>query len=261
MSYHLLPNLILILAVFGILVIIVRRLPEVMQGKGKSDGPHEELQEMGLPASRSSRIIAKLKFWFARVWQFILEAKGLRPTGEVGYRIRKILKPSRGIKFTPRNVDSGMRSAFDMRRDEAFYLRLIKEYPKDLVNYSALGQFYLDNKNYTDAQNVYEYLVHHDPSNGNYYAKLAFCKLQLRLFGDAIIYYEKSITLDATHPNRFYNLSLAYKALGKKRKSRENLMKALQLEPESEKYKKSLEDMDQKSDTIVVPEARSFTKP
>lgn len=225
-------------------MIIIRRIPEVVQSKGRTDQAHDEVIE---PVSALSKISAKLKFWFGRVWQFILEAKGLKPSGEVGYRIRKILKPSR-VKVKSRFGDSIVRSAFDMRRDEAFYLRMIKEFPKDLSHYAALGQFYLDNKNYTDAQNVYEYLVHHEPANGNHYAKLAFCKLQLRLFGDAVIYYEKSTALDATHPNRFYNLSLAYKALGKKRKTREMLVKALELEPDSEKYKKSLDDFDHKSD-------------
>lgn len=247
MSYHLLPNLIFILAVLGILVIVVRRLPEIASAKDKPQGQGQELIK---PASLGAKIVARIRFWLSRTWQFVLEAKGLKPTGEVGYRIRKILKPTR-VKVNARSADSVVRSAFEIKRDESFYLRLIKEFPKDLAHYNSLGQFYLDNKNYTDAQNVYEYLVHHDPSKSNYYAKLAFCKLQLRLYGDAIGYYEKSLALDASHPNRFYNLSLAYKSLGKKRKCREMLLRALELEPNSEKYQKSLEDLEQKQDVIV----------
>jgi tetratricopeptide (TPR) repeat protein len=209
-------------------------------------GAADHLLEKGIPVTPYSRAKAKVMYSVSRLWRFALEAKDIMPSAEVGYRLRKMVKKNRQ---KPDGTPLSTRTASEVMRDEKFYLRLIKDYPKELSNYNSLGQFYIDNKNFVDAQNVYEYLVNHEPANANYYAKLGFCKLQLRQFGDAIIYYEKSVALDETHPNRFYNLSLALKSFNKNKKAMQVLKRAIELEPENEKYKLSLDELQKKIQT------------
>lgn len=245
LPYHVLPNITLICAILGIIILIVRRLPEVVEQQQEAMDSRSDLAEKGIPLSSASKFWGRARYTFSRFWRFALEAKGVMPSAEVGYRIRKMLKKSR-IRPSGASADGASRTPSEVVRDEKFYLRLIKDYPKDLSHYASLGQHYIDNKNFIDAQNVYEYLVNHEPTNANFYAKLAFCKLQLRQFGDAIIYYEKSVGLDATHPNRFYNLSLALKSFNKTKKAMQALGRAIELEPENEKYKLALEELDKK---------------
>jgi tetratricopeptide (TPR) repeat protein len=247
MPYNILPNIILIAAILAIFIIIVRRLPEVLETEAEDQAAVEQLSEKGIPVTPYSKIKSTTLYLVSRLWHFALEAKDMKPSAEVGYRLRKMIKKNRQQRT---EGPAPARTASEVMRDEKFYLRLIKDYPKDLTHYNSLGQFYIDNKNYVDAQNVYEYLVNHEPTNANYYAKLGFCKLQLRQFGDAIIYYDKSVALDQTHPNRFYNLSLALKSFGKNKKALQALRRAIELEPENEKYKLSLEELDKKMKAV-----------
>jgi tetratricopeptide (TPR) repeat protein len=94
-----------------------------------------------------------------------------------------------------------------------------------------------------DAQNVYDYLVKHDPSHSGYQAKLAYCKLNLKSYEDAVAWYEKSLALDPGHPNRYYNLALAYRIMGKRQAAARAIRRALELEPQNQKYREMLKSV------------------
>ena len=89
MSYQIIPNIIFISAILAIILIILRRLPEAANKEKEltitEKLPLEErLINKGVPVITISKIKVKLQFWIKKTWQFILEAKDLRPTATTG---------------------------------------------------------------------------------------------------------------------------------------------------------------------------------
>lgn len=230
MAYQLLPNLILVLAIIGILVLVLRRLPEAAALKRQQDEienePQQRMLAKGLPARTASRTKAAATIVIQRVWHFMLEAKGLRQTPAVNYKMKKIWQRK------PAELPV---------QNENYYLDQIKQAPKDLEAYNRLGQYYLEHKDYEEAKNVYDYLVRHNPSSSDYLAKLGYSYLFLQDYKAAAEQYKKSLKLDSSHPSRYYNLALAHSALNQSKQVEDALKKALALEPNNEKYKKMLD--------------------
>lgn len=227
----------------GIIILILRRLPEAAAlqeaERQLASAPEAELTRKGLPILSISKGKAFLSFWLKRLWHFILEAKDLKHSAPVTYRIKKIF--SKRAKVTHATIDRES-VAETAEKDEAYYLERIKEEPKELDNYGALGQFYIQQGNFSDAQNVFEYLIKHDAGNSNHYAKLGYCKTHLGMYEDAVANYEKALALDSSHPNRYYNLGFALKALNRFEESANALKKAIELEPTNSKYQQLYEE-------------------
>lgn len=221
----------------------MRRLPEAVLITEQEE--KQGIKQVFMTKEDVLKFLAKIKsaiiFWFKRLWHFVLEAKGMRHQSVVGYRIKQIFK----AKPKRPSVD-GLTSRPEPQsiRDENYYLMKIKNDPHNLENYNSLGEYYLDTLNYQEAGNVYEYLVNHDSGNSAPYAKNAYCKLQLGLYQEAVELYQKSIALDATHPNRFYNLAVAYEDLEDYEGAIASAKTALDLEPTNAKYQKMVQDLD-----------------
>ncbi len=229
----------------GLVLMILRRLPEAVQQNAAQTprpGAREKLLEKGLPAQAISRLRVRLAYWAKKVWHFILEAKDLRPQAAKGYRIRKIfgdrlpgLRKAEPAPLTTQEI-----------RNEQYYLDLIKLQPKNLANYDALGKFYLEQKNVEDAQDLYLYLATHAQANPDYQARLAYCYFYHREYEKAADYYQKSLALDSTQPNRYYNRAIALEALGRFLEAIDSLKKAIDLEGSNSKYQVSLAGIYQK---------------
>ncbi len=235
MAYQLLPNLILLLSILGVFILVLRRLPEATDVDKQEAEAHAEPQARllakGLPARAASRSRAAIAVNVKRIWHFMLEAKGLRQAPAVNYKMNKILQ----------------RKPAPPAHNEDYYLQLIKRAPKDLEQYNKLGQFYLDQKNHEEAHNVYDYLTKHAAANSDYWAKLGYSYLHLQKYGLAVESYEKSLGLDSSHPNRYYNLALAHSALRQPVEAVRALDKAVALEPDNDKYHQMLSDLRQRS--------------
>ncbi len=285
MSFQILPNLIFLFAVLGIIILILRRVPEAT-GSGPIPGLHtdpeeeraaDDLRRKGVPAAAWSKTQKLVVAVGKRIWRFILEAKGLSQNPKVSYKINKLLKNSEqaedkteGQTVSETTSHSETQSAVAVGQtdssvvtpsttenssaaktnepanasgpDENYYIDLIKRFPKDWQNYNNLGQFYLDNKNHQDAQGVYEFLTKQDSQNSEFWAKLGYTKFCLGQFGAAVSNYVKSVELDQSHPNRYYNLGLAHLELNHKAEAKLALQKAIQLEPDNVKYKEALSE-------------------
>jgi tetratricopeptide (TPR) repeat protein len=241
LSYQIIPSILFILALLGIILIILRRLPEATGKEGESQTAkelpvEERLISKGVPAVAISKIKVKVQFWSKKTWHFILEAKDLKPTAVAGYKIKRIF--DRTLKFAQKPKIS-LSSVLTDTRDEKYYLEQIKREPKDLAHYDALGQFYTEQKNFLDAKDIYLYLTNHDSGHSDYHARLAFCLYQLKEYQQAVEYFRKSVALDSTHPTRYYNLGLCLSALGRKIEAAEAFKKALDMEPQNEKYRQA----------------------
>lgn len=238
MAYQFFPNIILLLSILGVFVLVLRRLPEATSLDNREAEAHAEparlLEAKGLPALVASRGKAVAVVAVRRVWHFMLEAKGLRQGPAINYKIKKIWRREP-------QADTAVRQP-----DEDYYLEQIKKAPRDLERYNKLGQFYLDRENYEEARNVYDYLVKHSPASHDYLAKLGYCNLKLGRHDQAVESYGKSLALDSSHPNRYYNLALAQTALGDSAAAAAALEKALVLDSNNIKYQTALTEAKRK---------------
>jgi tetratricopeptide (TPR) repeat protein len=234
LSYQIIPNIIFILAVLGILLIILRRLPETVPGQsgGKDAAPGVKLAAKGLPVIQLSKIRSKLQLWLKKLWNFVLEAKDLRPHSSAGYQMKKIFGNT-----LPGVIRPAARPLTTSEiKNEQFYLDNIKLQPTNFDHYDALGKFYISRENFTDATDVYLYLNNHRPANPDYHARLAYCYYQMKNYHKAAESYKASLALDSTQPNRYYNLGLCLEQDGNLPEAGLNFEKAASLEPSAKYY-------------------------
>jgi len=243
LSYQIFPNIIFILAVLGALLLIVRRLPEAAVSNEQTppeEGAHQKLLAKGLPAQAFSKVATFFKLWTKKIWNFILEAKDLKPHAAAGYRMQKIFNgklPGFKTSAAPHPITT------HEVKSEQYYLDMIKLQPKNLSNYDLLGKFYLEQSDFSEAKDVYEYLTNHEPGNPEFQARLGFCMYQEKQFDKAAAAYGKSLALDSTQPNRYYNLGLSLESAGKPDEAIKNFETAISLEPSSVKYYISLSNI------------------
>jgi tetratricopeptide (TPR) repeat protein len=236
LSYQIIPSIIFIFAVLGILLLILRRLPETDSAQEQTPadaGAREKLLAKGLPAKAFSKVAVFIKFRTRKVWNFILEAKDLRPHAAAGYRMQKIFNGRLpGFRSQPPFQPV---TTHDVK-SEQYYLDMIKLQPKNLTNYDLLGKFYLEQESFADAKDIYEYLCNHEPGNPEFQARLGYCYYLDKQFLKASERYKKSLALDSTQPNRYYNLGLSLEGAGKLNDAAKNFENAIALEPSVKYY-------------------------
>jgi tetratricopeptide (TPR) repeat protein len=234
--YQILPNIIFIFSILGILLIILRRLPEAssqVEEASKRPAADQVLVAKGLPAEAFSKLESSFKFWIKKIWHFMLEAKDMRPHATSGYKMKKIFGGKQPVIFKksyPKPITT------HEVRNEQYYLDMIKLQPKNLTNFDSLGKFYLEQDSLQDALDIYLYLTNHESYNPEYHARLAFCYYKTKQYEKAAGEYYKSIELDSTQPNRYYNLGLSLEAMGDLAGALKNFQSALQLENSNSKY-------------------------
>lgn len=248
LSYQILPNIIFIFAVLGIILIILRHLPEaadLSQVEEQQLSADQKLASKGLPAVAISKTTVLLKFWVRKTWHFVLEAKDLRPTALTGYKIKKIFgqRGQAQAQAQSSHIFTSPPAEKPEVKNEAYFLEAIKRQPKNLDGYDALGKFYLDTGNFTDAKDIYAYLTSHKPSDSDYQAKLAHSLYKLGEYGFSAEHYQKSLALDSTQPNRYYNLGLALEAAGRFPEAVQAFRQAISLEPGNGKFHISLSNV------------------
>lgn len=227
----------------GIILIILRRLPEA----GKEDSEmtpkeniHSLLSSKGLPAKTISKSKTWLKIWVKKSWNFILEAKDLKPTNAVGYKFKKIFQIKAPAPVLRTEVNLQSIPVPQIVKDENYYFDLIKREPKNLSHYDALGKYYLENTSFSDSKDIYLYLTNHEPTNPEYFGRLAYSCYKLAEYDLAAENYKKSLALDSIHPNRYYNLGICYQHLEKYQEAVEAFKKAVELDPENLKFVQTL---------------------
>lgn len=246
LSYNILPNIILIFSVLGIILIILRHLPEAQQLQSREDlaDPHAKLRQKGLPAEAASKVKAWVKLLAKKVWNFALEAKDLKPAAATGYRIKKIFRAGAAQTQAGQAYSSDSQATSGNAeapvRDEHYFLEQIRREPKNLRHYDALGRHYLEGGNFSDAKDIYSYLANHEPANADHYSKLAASHYKLKEYASAAEAYKKSIALDSTQPNRYYNLGLSLEGKGDYAEAIDAINKAIGIEPDNVKYYLSL---------------------
>jgi tetratricopeptide (TPR) repeat protein len=186
-----------------------------------------------------------------KLWHFILEAKDLTPaaTKTVHSQYEKVKSAFR-IRIRSSEVEpQWLPEAAELtikpsatQNPEDLYLAAIKKNPNDREAYEALGRLYLQNKNYADAVQTYEYLIKLDPTKDIYYSNLGLSHYSLKEYQKAREAYEKAISINNKIPTRWINLGLCFEALDEFTKAVKAITQALELDKLNMHYMSLLAD-------------------
>ncbi len=120
-------------------------------------------------------------------------------------------------------------------------LRLVVRSPKNGDIYEKLGLVYLKQKNYPDCvRALKESLKFKKDITGNIYNNLGLGYFNLKEYSNSIENYRISINLDKDAINRYINLSLSQKALGKAQDALRTLKRAQKINPHDPDVQKLL---------------------
>lgn len=197
------------------------------------------------------------------IWHFILEAKDLKPaaTRTIYTQVEKVKKSFR-IRIRSSETDPlWLPEASELtikptvsKNPEDLYLEAIKNNPSDRQAYEHLGRLYLQNKNFPDAIETYEYLTKLDAGRDIYFSNLGLAYYSAGLFQKAASSYEKAININSKIPTRWINLALCFEAVHEYTKAVKALTNALQLDKMNPHYLSLLADTYIKLDNSVRAE-------
>jgi predicted Zn-dependent protease len=202
---------------------VLRHLPQATRDQ-KQISAHKQLaypkmatlalEAKGLPAQAHSRILAILKLIKHKIWQFVLEAKGLKHTPKISYQFQRIFHAGAG---------DGQQALI---KNEKYYIDLIKRNPKDYTYYDMLGQYYLEHKKMSDAISVYDYLVNHAPTEAIFWVRLGLASLYLQEYNraEALISLTKALELEPNN-TKYQNLKFEIESKAKSSIPLENIHK------------------------------------
>ncbi|MDB4940344.1 MAG: Tetratricopeptide 2 repeat-containing protein [Candidatus Doudnabacteria bacterium] len=236
MSFQFIANLIIVLCVLGILVIFLRRIPEVVEENG-------QLQFGGSAGSSEPSESAVYSFFVGiinKIWHFMLEAKDLKQGQILASKFASFVKPkARVINIGAYNSIGKAARLFQEGKDEESeqtYIQVIRKHPHEYSAYEGLIKIYFKQKKYDDIIEILEYLVSHNPQNDSYLAQLGNANLSLRKYDEAVRAYEKALALNSSIPARFVNLGLSLQGAGRLGQAIESFQKAVDLDPANMQY-------------------------
>lgn len=105
------------------------------------------------------------------------------------------------------------------------------------------GKELLESRDPAQAAVVLERAKRIEPEKGSIREALAQAYFNYREYGSSMAEFEKSIEIDPTNHYAHFGLGLCLKKLGKALEARKHLKLALAMEPASELYQKTLEEL------------------
>lgn len=209
----------------------------------------------------------KFKLLGEGIWHFILEAKDLKPPLPVNKITHLTQMPVDTVKksFRIRIRQSEaepvwMPEAAELAPTETVtdlehrYLQLIKQNPKDIQAYEGLARLYLQEKNYNEAAEAFDYLTKLAPTKDVYWSNLGLSFFSTKRYREATAAYQKALDLNNKIPVRWINLALCLDSQDDSTHAIRAITQAIQLDPRNINYMFLLADMYIKIDNKVRAE-------
>jgi tetratricopeptide (TPR) repeat protein len=209
----------------------------------------------------------KLKIFFEMLWHAVLEAKDLKPplpinklthlgqyplqTAKKAFRIRIRQSEAEPVWMPEAATLDPKEAIVDM---EQRYLESIKRNPRDIQAYEGLARLYLQEKNYNEAAEAFEYLTKLEPNRDVYWSNLGLSLFSIKKFKEATNAYQKALDLNSKIPVRWINLALCLDNQDETVKAVKAITQALQLDPRNINYQFLLADMYMKMQNKVRAE-------
>lgn len=251
--YSILPFALIIISLAIIIIIIVRRypqltlldvdsIPEVKVEKKKVELLKKRLAKDSAEADAKRRemmkpVIQKLKqiqlafrIYVGKVHQRLLEhnkkKKEMRDS---------VSQNSASLSSLLQSAESALNQKdFDVA--EAKFIEVIKTDSKSVEAYNGLGQVYLQKGELEEAKEAFEFILKLNPDDDNAMMKLAEIMRATGNREKAIEYLESSIVVDDSKATRFVTLSEVLAEAGRDDLAMESVHQAVELEPNNPKY-------------------------
>lgn len=206
------PQLLIILSLAGIILIVLRRTPEL---------------KFPIPVhlkNAENFAIKWLKLGAHKLWHFILEVKELTKKSEaLSYLPRHLPKlhfPSRAhLHFPsfPGLFQHGTAEFFvregklaieagDQARAEQSFINAVKKDPGSESAFAMLGRLYLAQNKTKEAVETFKYLIKHHPERAQYSASLGEAYYNQHKHDKAIAAFERAVELEPANPKHFLSL-------------------------------------------------------
>lgn len=252
--FKLIPQLVVLLSLAVIVVMILRRLPEVTV-REETELEKKDNQPVA-SGPRNWRL--KLQNFMAKAWNFLYyylsAAKDHTSKDYLGrvskaLRLDKIPSPLRfrfNFPTSTTHLSKPLESAKkydDSEEAEKSLIEIIKKHPNSRAAYESLGKLYLERQKYQDALEVYKYLSGHHPEQDLYWSKLGMAFFNLQNYEKAAASYQRAIGIRSDLPNRYINLALCFEALGNLDQAAEAVIQALELSAGNVQYLHLLADL------------------
>lgn len=250
--YSLLPFVLIIISLAIIIVIVVRRFPQLTLldvdsiPEVKIERKKIELLKKRL-AKETAAADAKRREMMKPIIQKLKEIQlAFRIyIGKVHQRLLEHNKKKKGLKGESReiiNLQSLLQSAetalnqknFDVA--ETKFIDIIKVDSKNVEAYRGLGQVYVQKGELEEAREAFEFILKLNPNDDDAMVKLAEI---MRVVGNkekAIEYYEGSIVIDDHKAQRFFALAEILSEVGRDDLALESMRQAAELEANNPKY-------------------------
>lgn len=255
----LIPLILIVLSLGIIVVIIVRKFPQltlldvetipevIMEQKKdsllkrrlaeKSKETHKKGQELITPIIRAwKNIQLAFRKYFGRVQMAVLERAEQRKKLEP--KEKKMKKKAELLTL----IQEGQ-FAFEQKKweiAEQKFIAVIKLDPRSETAYLGLGEVYWEQENYTEAKETFLFLLRINPENTSAVTRLAEIYEEEGDKEKAIEYYQQAVILQDNKPNLFARLADLLLAVNKDDTAWEAIKQAVELEPENPKYLDSL---------------------
>ena len=161
---------------------------------------------------------------FEEALQSIAKALALKPKyPEAHYNKANILKKQ---------------SLFSLAKDH--YLEAVNLNPDYLDAYINLGSTLIELELLEDSRAILEYCIEKEPRNCIAHFNFGYVLFKLKKFDDAIITFQKVLGLYPKYPNALFLLGSTQLVLGKYETAKNNIIKAIELDPNNVLYWKNL---------------------
>lgn len=232
--FSFIPQLLIILSLVGIILIVLRRTPE--------------LTRFPVPVLLRNAL-EQVKKWgaigLAKLWHYIVEAKELTAKSHPLQYLPKFRLPA--VKLPPlfKSKDSAEHFISQGERAlekgeyaeaEGYFIKAIKKDPHSEPAFSYLGKLYLAQNKTMEAIETFKFLVKHHPENSGYHNSLGQAYHNHKLYDKAVVSYEKAIELDPADAKRYVSLGLTLEAKKHFGEAILNYRKAVDLEPENTQF-------------------------
>lgn len=266
MFFNIIPLILIIACIVGILVIIVRKFPQLTS-----------LDVGALPKVQQAEIKKQLelqRFWRAMgragAWlkTAIVPLKGVWEIGQKHFRAyvarlqekyEKIAEEAevkqKNIKNTPRS-DSGLSTTVshpekveewlakanehvdrnEFKDAEQCFIEALKLDEKNVEAYRGLGKAYLDVEKYKEAIAIFKFLLKLAPRDDRAFNRLAMAYMGQNKYEDAARALEKAVEINNSLAIRFFDLGRLYQELERPAAALRNFQKAADIEPCNPKY-------------------------
>jgi tetratricopeptide (TPR) repeat protein len=110
----------------------------------------------------------------------------------------------------------------NLDRAAYYYGNVVRLNPKSVDAYNKIGDCYMSQGKFEQAYQNYETALTKAGENRDFLTNAGTCANEIKIYGKAIEYLTKSVSLDAANYNTYFQLGKAYEGLSKKKLAKRN---------------------------------------